>query len=216
MTKIEVSDDQGVEVKCPKDTLEVAESMTCTGSGVAVAGRYGNVGTVTASVAPGQEVGARDPSHYIGVPLIQQACSLGYWKNHLAAWEPTGLSPDDTVQSVFSESAAYRGLGSATLLEALESGGGDDVDDKAAIMMRQAVASMLDALHPGVAYGWTADQVRDLVNAALASGDSQELLALKSELEAGLAAECPLVVPADRAVLRPKGALGVPFLAPMN
>ena len=211
---IAVSDDQGVVVTCPGDSLEPGESMTCTGSGVAVAGRYRNVGRVTASLAPGQEVAARDPSHYVGIRLVQEACSLGYWKNHLAAWEPTGLSPDDTVQSVFAEVASYTDLGSVTLLGALESRGGDDVGDKAAIMTRQAVASILDALHPGVANGWTADEVRDLVNAALASGDSSEMLALKSELEAGIAEGCPLVGPVDRAVLRPKGALGVPSLAP--
>ena len=39
--------------------------MTCTGSGVAVAGQYRNVGTVTASGTTAQ-VTDSDPSHYYG------------------------------------------------------------------------------------------------------------------------------------------------------
>ena len=38
-TDIRVTDDQGVAVSCPSDTLAPGQSMTCTGSGTAVVGQ---------------------------------------------------------------------------------------------------------------------------------------------------------------------------------
>ena len=40
LTGVTVTDDKGVTVSCPKTTLTAGESMTCTGSGTAVAGQY--------------------------------------------------------------------------------------------------------------------------------------------------------------------------------
>jgi len=65
LTNIEVTDDQGVVVTCPGTTLAPGESMTCTGSGVAIEGQYANVGTVTAESAAGP-VTDSDRSHYFG------------------------------------------------------------------------------------------------------------------------------------------------------
>ncbi len=61
---ITVTDDQGVEVTCPKTELEPGESMTCSGDGIAVFGQYGNIGTVS-TLSP--VVSDQDPSHYFGV-----------------------------------------------------------------------------------------------------------------------------------------------------
>lgn len=66
LTNVAVVDDRGVAVNCAgQTTLAVGASMTCTGSGVATAGQYRNVGTVTASGAAAQ-VTDSDPSHYYG------------------------------------------------------------------------------------------------------------------------------------------------------
>ncbi len=65
LTNVVVTDDQGVAVSCPQDTLAVGESMTCTASGPAVAGPYANVGGVTADSSAGP-VSDTDPSHYFG------------------------------------------------------------------------------------------------------------------------------------------------------
>lgn len=67
LTNVTVTDDHSVVVSCPKATLAIGESMTCTGSGVAVAGQYRNVGKVTANSSLGQFTHS-DPSHYFGVP----------------------------------------------------------------------------------------------------------------------------------------------------
>jgi len=66
LSKIAVSDDQGVSVSCPKTTLGVSESMTCTATGTAAAGQYNNIGTVNASDPQGDPATDNDPSSYFG------------------------------------------------------------------------------------------------------------------------------------------------------
>ena len=89
LTSVAVVDDRNVSVVCPATTLAVQQSMTCTGSGVAVAGQYSNLGTVTASSASGT-VTDSDPSHYFGVapgtddgPKIQICHRTGNGSYHL-------------------------------------------------------------------------------------------------------------------------------------
>jgi hypothetical protein len=65
LTNVVVADDRGVAVSCPSTTLAIGQSMTCTGSGVATAGQYTNVGTATANSAAGR-VKDSDASHYFG------------------------------------------------------------------------------------------------------------------------------------------------------
>jgi hypothetical protein len=66
LTNVEIDDDQDVTVTCPKTTLAVGESMTCTASGTATAGQYRNVGRVSAT-AGSVTVTDSDASHYFGV-----------------------------------------------------------------------------------------------------------------------------------------------------
>lgn len=70
LTGVNVTDDQGVVVTCPVDTLLPGASTVCAGSGVATVGQYANVGSVTASYtdADGDTATptASDPSHYFG------------------------------------------------------------------------------------------------------------------------------------------------------
>lgn len=66
LTELSVIDDQGVTVTCPKDILAPGELMTCTASGQAVPGQYGNIGTVTGTPPVGPDISAWDTSHYFG------------------------------------------------------------------------------------------------------------------------------------------------------
>ena len=66
LSQVQVSDDHGVAVTCPKSTLQPGEAMTCTGAGVAVAGQYANLGTATGQPPVGPALTATDPSHYFG------------------------------------------------------------------------------------------------------------------------------------------------------
>ena len=49
--------------------------MTCTAAGVATAGQYSNVGTVTADTPEGVQVSAADASHYFGTTAILAAAA---------------------------------------------------------------------------------------------------------------------------------------------
>ncbi|HET9226813.1 MAG TPA: hypothetical protein VFR31_09110, partial [Thermoanaerobaculia bacterium] len=71
LNQIAVQDDQGIQVTCPKGTLNPGQSLTCTAKGLAQACQHRNVGTVVAKVKKGKKgtgatVTAQDPSHYYG------------------------------------------------------------------------------------------------------------------------------------------------------
>ena len=68
LTNVVVTDDPGVIVTCPNNTLLIGENMSCTAAaGTATAGQYANSGN--ASGVPqggGSSVSDTDPSHYFG------------------------------------------------------------------------------------------------------------------------------------------------------
>ena len=65
LTNVAVNDSDLGVITCPATSLEVAESMTCTANGTAVAGQYANTGFVIADAAGGT-VTDTDDSHYFG------------------------------------------------------------------------------------------------------------------------------------------------------
>jgi hypothetical protein len=71
LTNIVVQDDQLGAITCPQTTLAPSASMTCTATGLATAGQYMNLGTVTAAslLGPASDT---DPSHYFGETAEQQ------------------------------------------------------------------------------------------------------------------------------------------------
>lgn len=121
-----------------------------------------------------------------------QGCTLGYWKNHLDSWAATGYSPNMQVGSVFTLPAAYSSLGSATLLGALEFKGGPQPINKAALLLKQAVAGLLSAAHPNVNYATNDPQdVINAVNTALTQGVGP-IQTLQSQIDSDNNAGCPL------------------------
>jgi uncharacterized repeat protein (TIGR01451 family) len=74
LINVDVADDQGVVVTCPSSILLPGATMTCEGSGVAVAGDYVNIGTVTGDpslpIDPGPTFDPEDPSTYPPDPSI--------------------------------------------------------------------------------------------------------------------------------------------------
>ncbi|WP_369799647.1 hypothetical protein [Methanosarcina sp. MTP4] len=84
LTNIVVTDDQGVTVSCPTDTLDPGESITCTATGTAMVGQYANNGTAT-GYYDGMTATDTDPSHYFGIDAPGVG-TPGYWKNHPEAW----------------------------------------------------------------------------------------------------------------------------------
>lgn len=80
----------------------------------------------------------------------------------------------------------------ATLLEALSFQGGSDHAGAAEILLRAAVAALLNSAHPDVKYPRTTDEVIADVNAALASSDRGIVLKLAKALDKYNNLGCPL------------------------
>ena len=113
-------------------------------------------------------------------PPPSEGCTPGYWKNHTESWPPSGYSPSQLLSSVFSNTGS---LGSNSLLTALGFPGGNTLDGKKQILLRAAVASLLNAAHPGVDFDLTAAQVIASVNAALASNNKDTIIGLATQLD---------------------------------
>jgi hypothetical protein len=120
-----------------------------------------------------------------------EGCTPGYWKNHLESWPPTGYSPNQALSTVFSPGGLGT-LASNTLFQALNFGGGSTLTAKKQILLRAAVASLLNAAHPDVNFGMTAAEVIAGVNSALASNNATTIIALATRLDQANNAGCPL------------------------
>ena len=118
-----------------------------------------------------------------------EGCTPGYWKNHLGSWAPTGYAPGQALSTVFASTGT---LGSSSLLAALKFGGGSSITAKKQILLRAAVASLLNASHPGVEFDQSAAAVIASVNAALASNNADTILGLATKLDDSNNAGCPL------------------------
>ena len=110
-----------------------------------------------------------------------QGCTPGFWKQdfHFGFW--TGYKPTDLVGSVFT--GALPSLSAQTLLEALQGGGGPGLLGKETILLRAAVAALLNASSGSVSYPYTTAQVISMVNAALATGDLTTITNLATLLD---------------------------------
>jgi hypothetical protein len=125
------------------------------------------------------------------IPTGLEGCTPGFWKQpqHFDSW--VGFSPDQTLESVFDVPDAL-GLDDVTLLEALSFQGGSTIQGAARILLRQAVAALLNAASPDVDFPLSVAQVIEQVNTALASGDRATILALAAELDRLNNLSCPL------------------------
>ena len=130
-----------------------------------------------------------DHSVIIKPPKKFEGCTPGFWKNHLQAW--VGFAPNQTLESVFNVPNSF-GLDNNTLRQALSFQGGTGALGAARILLRAAVAALLNAAHPDVDYPRTVAEVIADVNSALASGNRATMLALAAELDADNNRGCPI------------------------
>jgi hypothetical protein len=193
LASVAVTDDRQGSVSCPKSALQPGETMTCTAHGSAIAGQYHNIGTATGQPSCGNAVSASDSSWYSGQGGSTgcNGCSPGYWKNHSYSW-PSPYSPGQTISSVWSQVSQFPSLASSTLLQGLGFQGGSGAEGAARTLLRSAVAAVLNAVDPQIHYTRQASQVISDVNAALASGQRDGMLALASQLDADNNLSCPL------------------------
>ena len=125
------------------------------------------------------------------IPTGGEGCTPGYWKQeqHFDSWST--YTPGQLAGSVFNL-GGFPTLASKTLLVTLGGTGGPGTLGAASILLRAAVAAILNAESSGVDYTQvTADIIAD-VNAALASNDRATMLALAAELDADNNLGCPL------------------------
>jgi uncharacterized repeat protein (TIGR01451 family) len=175
-----------------------AWTFTCSQTFTA-AGTYVNnvvaTGTSTLDGRPAPEERARAEVTVTG----GQGCTPGFWKTHTDAtrypnaWPPTGYVPGQPVTSVFIVPAGYASyLGSSSLAQALAFQGGSTLDGAAEILLRAAVAAVLNSTHPAISYPRTVAGIVADVNAALASRDRGTILRLASALDADNNLGCPI------------------------
>lgn len=116
-------------------------------------------------------------------PTGNEGCTPGYWRQdqHYDSWAATGYSPSDDFEAVFGVDASFSptDLGTAVAL----GGGGENA------LARHAVAALLNAANPDVAYAYTAAEVIAGVQDAYASGEFE---AFKDALDAANNAGCPI------------------------
>ena len=111
LSGIHVTDNKGVAVTCPKTDLVPNESMTCTGTGVAQACAYSNLGTVTAIDTVGDPVTASDASSYFGT--TQPGISIETAVNGNDADSPKG--PEVAAGSPVSFTSVVTNTGNVAL-----------------------------------------------------------------------------------------------------
>jgi hypothetical protein len=124
----------------------------------------------------------------VPVPEPYEGLTPGFWRNKAVRddlWpEPyTAKGPDATTLSEagFDTSLSY--VNDDTMLKALKYGGGRGLSGMARILLRAAVAALLNAKHLEVNYPLTYTEVIDDVNVALASGNLGAMEDLKDILD---------------------------------
>jgi len=119
----------------------------------------------------------------------EEGCTPGYWKQpqHFGSWTNPPYDPFTTqLQDVFNFSGVngqIGGLADDLMLDALSYPGGTGKLGAAQILLRAAVAAVLNASHSGVQYAFTEAQVIALVDAQLAGGSRETMLALATDLD---------------------------------
>ena len=91
LVDVRVSDDVLGVIGCPKDALDVGESMVCEVAGVAALGQHANFAAVTATTECGMTVSDADPSHYYGEETCEEpSIDVEKSTNGMDADQPTG------------------------------------------------------------------------------------------------------------------------------
>ncbi len=123
-----------------------------------------------------------------------EGCTPGYWKNHTESWEE--YWPTMRLKYLFTLPAELSAYADVTMLQALSFKGGSGNDGAARILLRAAVAAHLNAAHEGVGYPYRRAKLpgnlRATIDAALASGDREQMLQVAAWLDEANNLGCPL------------------------
>lgn len=139
--------------------------------------------TDPATAGVGAGPGGSGPAVKTWIVPALEGCTPGFWKTHPTeeVWGPAGYESSDLVSSVFSDANPYH---NSTLLQALGFSGGSGLNGAKRILLRAAVAGLLNSSHPDIDYPWTTPDLIAAVNAALASNNRATILALAADIDA--------------------------------
>ena len=160
------------------------ESATTTAS----CGVYNNTASASATNHATVTASATD-TVLCPPPEVFSGCTPGFWKQeqHFAFWSAP-YTTNTLIKNVFNTGSytTDKGglvIGDHTLLTGLSFKGGDSLGGKVEILMRAAIAALLNSANPNVNYPLTSAQIISQVNAAIASGDANTILGLAGTLD---------------------------------
>jgi hypothetical protein len=116
-------------------------------------------------------------------------CDRAFWKNNTETWGRTNYFPSQKVGETFS--GALPSLASKTFLEALQGDGGPRIAGAQDILLRQAVAALLNSTAVPD-YGLESGDITYLVNTALRTGNRSTILAQADDLKWRNDRECEM------------------------
>jgi hypothetical protein len=139
-------------------------------------------GEILAIVAVPTAAGCQCTFIEIEIPCTgDEGLSPGYWKNHLSSWYT--YDDETEIGDVFTIPSSLSELDDDTFLAALNYRGGNKVIGAARILLRSAVAALLNAAHPDIDYPLSTSAIISDVNDALASLNRATILDLKDVLD---------------------------------
>ena len=167
--------DATVHISSPTTTASCA---TYTNTASASASNHATVTSTATTI-----VRCQPPGEFAG-------CTPGFWKQkqHFQFWTAP-YTTSTTIQSVFSSAAGYvtdkggKDIGSSTLLQGLGFQGGNSIGGAAEILLRAAIAGLLNAASSDVNYYQSVANHIAAVNAALASGNRDTMLGLAGTID---------------------------------
>ncbi|MFB3786923.1 MAG: SdrD B-like domain-containing protein [bacterium] len=124
-----------------------------------------------------------------------EGCMPLYWSDNPQAWGPTGYSPKQKIKTLFSLPPYLSKLGNEDLIDALllkDKDQGKIRVTVAQLLLREAVAALLNASHTSVSYPMEATEIIKVVNEAIASEDAYAIIKLALEFEQENNRICPL------------------------
>ncbi len=118
-------------------------------------------------------------------PCIPEGLTPGFWKNNAINWDANWWAPPYTPSTTLTAAGFVTNTvsGSTTMLAALQFTGGPGVMGAEQILLRAAVAALLNSVSGSINYSWSAAHIKSAVNAAIATGDRTTMLSLAMQLD---------------------------------
>ena len=166
-----------IEGRAVSDPNEIAMRDAANTYGT---GFYPVAGEVIAVLVDGTTINQRSIIEVM-IPEEYEGLTPGFWKNHENQWQ--GYSSSDKINSVFTIQPIYIIPLATTFRQALRFGGGPLLWGAARILLRSAVAALLNAAHPLVNYPLSQLEIISQVNNVLASYNRASILNLHEILD---------------------------------